>query len=209
MECGEMNRPKFSNLKSVEEFNEYYWYKDELIKICRKLSLDTLGTKAELEERLRSYLQGIPTENKRKIGNSIRQHSSGKVHLDMRIIPDGFKFNNESREFFKDYFHVSKFSFTKEMAAAVRKAEETNNQTMTVRDLIDIYLGTVSINNESSQRTYQWNNFLKDFCQDDRTSQYKSKIKMASILWNIVRDKKGSKVYRTELLDEYRDMLSE
>ncbi|HLR34208.1 MAG TPA: hypothetical protein VK071_02640 [Tissierellales bacterium] len=67
-------------------------------------------------------------------------------------------------------------------------------------------------NNESSQRTYQWNNFLKDFCQDDRTSQYKSKIKMASILWNIVRDKKDSKVYQkvyqTELLDKYRDILS-
>ncbi|HLR34209.1 MAG TPA: SAP domain-containing protein [Tissierellales bacterium] len=72
MKCGKMNRPKSSNLKSIEEFNEYYWYKDELIKICRKLSLDPLGIKAELEERLRNYLQGIPTENKRKISNSIR-----------------------------------------------------------------------------------------------------------------------------------------
>ena len=29
------NRPDFDDIKNYEEFSKYYWYRDELIKICR------------------------------------------------------------------------------------------------------------------------------------------------------------------------------
>ncbi len=29
-----MERPEFENIKDFEEFNKYYWYREELIKIC-------------------------------------------------------------------------------------------------------------------------------------------------------------------------------
>lgn len=30
-----MARPEFDNIKDFEEFSKYYWYRDELIKICK------------------------------------------------------------------------------------------------------------------------------------------------------------------------------
>ena len=33
-------RPDFSKIKSYEEFSQYYWYREELQKICRELGID-------------------------------------------------------------------------------------------------------------------------------------------------------------------------
>ena len=30
-----MERPEFDSIKDFEEFNKYYWYREELIKICK------------------------------------------------------------------------------------------------------------------------------------------------------------------------------
>lgn len=43
-------RPIFSDKLSVKDFEKYYWYKDELVKICRKNNLPSYGTKAELNQ---------------------------------------------------------------------------------------------------------------------------------------------------------------
>lgn len=38
-------RPEFNQIKSYEEFLKYYWYRDELSKICKQLNIDDTGTK--------------------------------------------------------------------------------------------------------------------------------------------------------------------
>ena len=204
-----MDRPNFIDIKNAEEFEEYYWYKEELVVICREIGIDSLGTKFELEERLKNHIRGIKTESNRKKNHNIRQKKMADINLEMKLIPEGFKFNKEAREFFCNYFGIEKFSFTKNMAAALRKAEEDNDINMTVQDLINIYLGKVEVENSSAEKTYQWNNFLKDFCKDKRTEHIKNKLKNAAKLWKIVRDNKGSKKYRTELLDEYSDIFED
>ena len=42
------NRPSFKEIKSFEEFNQYYWYREELSQICKSLGLEYRGTKKEL-----------------------------------------------------------------------------------------------------------------------------------------------------------------
>ena len=44
----EQNRPDFKDIKSFEEFNKYYWYREELSQICKSLTLEYRGTKQEL-----------------------------------------------------------------------------------------------------------------------------------------------------------------
>src|SRR5699024_4048066 len=100
-----------------------------------------------------------------------RQQSDQKITLDMKLIPEGFKFNQQARKFFQQYYDVPKFSFTKQMATALREAEKTNDLTMTVRDLIEVYETTkykkpIQTNEE---KTYEWNEFVKDFHKDQRT----------------------------------------
>ncbi|MDU6788406.1 MAG: hypothetical protein E6422_09925, partial [Veillonella sp.] len=36
----EENRPDFRDIKSFEEFNRYYWYREELSQICKYLGLE-------------------------------------------------------------------------------------------------------------------------------------------------------------------------
>lgn len=78
----------------------------------------------------------------------------------MRLIPDGFKFNKQAREFFAKYYNAEKFSFTKEMAAALRKAEQTGDTGMTMADLIAVYEGKATTPESREEKTYQWNRFV-------------------------------------------------
>ena len=47
-DCLVENRPSFKEIKSFEEFNQYYWYREELSQICKSLGLEYRGTKKEL-----------------------------------------------------------------------------------------------------------------------------------------------------------------
>jgi hypothetical protein len=52
------NRPKFEDITSFENFNKYYWYRDELSKICRSLKIEHRGTKKELMNNIKKYFSG-------------------------------------------------------------------------------------------------------------------------------------------------------
>lgn len=199
---------------TVEEFRKHYWYKLELQEICRKYKISSNGTKAELEQYIENFLSGHNSVNVSKKAHKIRysKHITKKISVDMKLIEDGFKFNNEARNFFADYFNVKKFSFTKEMGTALRKAEKNNDTDMTVADLIEIYINSKSKNGNESrdsteEKTYQWNNFVRDFNKDESSKKFKNKMKVASILWGKVRDNPGPKIYDHSLLEKYSSEL--
>ena len=52
------NRPPFTEIKSFEEFSKYYWYREELQKICRSLGIDASGIKAELNHNIKEDFKG-------------------------------------------------------------------------------------------------------------------------------------------------------
>ena len=43
-----MERPIFENIKDYQEFSKYYWYREELKQICKKIGVANTGTKQEL-----------------------------------------------------------------------------------------------------------------------------------------------------------------
>ena len=53
----EQNRPDFKDIKSFEEFNKYYWYREELSQICKSLTLEYRGTKQELNYIIEQYFK--------------------------------------------------------------------------------------------------------------------------------------------------------
>ena len=55
----------------------------------------------------------------------------------------------------------------------------------------------------------QWNQFLKDFCTDECSNNYSSKLKVAAILRKEVRESKNEKVYSKQLLNKYRYKIEE
>lgn len=54
----------------------------------------------------------------------------------------------------------------------------------------------------------QWNKFVHDFCADPATTHFKNKLKTASILWKEVRTSTREKIYKTELLKEFSDIIN-
>ncbi|WP_369346910.1 SAP domain-containing protein [Apilactobacillus ozensis] len=48
---------------TIEEYQQKYFYKIELVQLCRQYKLPTYGTKAELNQYIIKYLSGVPAKN--------------------------------------------------------------------------------------------------------------------------------------------------
>ena len=149
---------------TFSEFAQTYYYKTELIKLCRQWNLPASGTKAELNSYITKYLKGVPSSKIKPIRNNRKRHplQYSEINLDTKLINSGFCFNNAARQWLADYFDVKKFSFSKKMAIIKRKAEAEHDTEMTVGDLIH---QMESWNQDKTalsaeERTYQWNNFI-------------------------------------------------
>ncbi|MBZ1523818.1 SAP domain-containing protein [Leuconostoc mesenteroides] len=202
-----MVRPDFNKNMRIKDFQSYYWYKTELQQICKKHSLPTTGTKAELTAYIIKLLAGVPV-SKIEATRKIRRKGTLKassITPNTSILASGFSLNNEARAFFKAYYGLSQFSFKKSMAIKMRAIETTQDKKATVQDLIDLYNHPYeNLVTNAEEQTYQWNNFVKTFMSDDCTTVYRDRMTVASILWAKVRDSNQPKQYNKELLKQYQ-----
>ena len=199
------NRPDFSNIKTFEEFNRYYWYREELSQICKSLGLEYRSTKQELNHIIEQYFK------KNRIEKSVRKVNKKQteaITLNMPLLECGFSFNQKFREYFSVVTGVDPFKFNADMATAWRKVKAENDLNFTIQDMLKVYYG------ESDYAKYdhsvcQWNQFLKDFCSDEFSDYYSNKLKVAAIIWKEVRDSKNEKIYSRQLLNEYGYKIEE
>lgn len=199
------NRPDFSNIKSFEEFNRYYWYREELSQICKSLGLEYRRTKQELNYIIKQYFKGNRIEKSVK---KVKKKQAEAITLNTPLLECGFSFNQKFREYFSVATGVEPFKFNADMATAWRKVKAGNDLNFTIQDMLKVYYG------ESDYAKYdhsvcQWNQFLKDFCSDEFSDFYSNKLKVAAILWKEVRDSTNEKIYSRQLLDEYRCKIEE
>ena len=198
-------RPSFKDIKSFEEFNKYYWYREELSQICKSLGLEYRCTKKELNYIIEQYFKGNRIE---KSTRKVNKKNAEVISLNTPLLECGFSFNQKFRDYFSAVTGVSPFKFNADMATAWRKVKRDNDINFTIQDMIKIYYG------ESDYAKYdnsacQWNQFLKDFCADESSNNYSNKLKVAAILWKEVRDSKSKKNYSKQLLNEYKYKVEE
>ena len=199
------NRVDFINIKSFEEFNRYYWYREELSQICKSLGLEYRSTKQELNHIIEQYFKGNRIEKSVK---KVKKKQAEAITLNTPLLECGFSFNQKFREYFSVATGVEPFKFNADMATAWRKVKAGNDLNFTIQDMLKVYYG------ESDYAKYdhsvcQWNQFLKDFCSDEFSDFYSNKLKVAAILWKEVRDSTNEKIYSRQLLDEYRCKIEE
>ena len=197
-----MQRPDFDNIKDFEEFSKYYWYREELIKICKTHGLKADGGKIELNKVIEAYFNGDKMKPEVKTVKPKKKSQVTELTLDTGLIECGFTFGNRFRDFFSKQTGVEKFKFNVDMVATAKKVKETGDEAFTLGDLLDIYLG------KQTYATYdksalQWNKFVKDFCADEATLRFESRLKAAAKLWKIVRESDRKKEYSHELLEEF------
>lgn len=198
-------RPSFKDIESFEEFNKYYWYREELSQICKSLGLEYRCTKKELNYIIEQYFKGNRIE---KSIRKVKKKQTEVISLNTPLLECGFSFNQKFRDYFSAVTGVSPFKFNADMATAWRKVKRDNDKKFTIQDMIKIYYG------ESDYAKYdnsvcQWNQFLKEFCADDHSNNYSNKLKVAAILWKEVKDSKNEKIYSKQLLNEYSYKVEE
>ena len=201
----EEKRPDFKDIKSFEEFNKYYWYREELSQICKSLGLEYRSTKKELDYIIEQYFKGNRVE---KSVRKTNKNQTAEITLNTPLLKCQFSFNQKFRDYFSAVTGVKPFKFNADMATAWRKVKKDNNIEFTIQDMIKIYYG------ESDYAKYdnavcQWNQFLKDFCIDEFSDCYFNKLKVAAILWNEVRNSKNEKIYSRKLLNKYGYKIEE
>lgn len=198
-------RLEFNEIKSFEEFNKYYWYREELVKICKSLNISSSGTKGELNYNIKEYFNGNIIKHKSK-GKRLKKVEN--FTLDTPILECDFSFNEKFREFFREITKQDTFKFNADMAQSVREVKKNNDINFTLNDLLDIYYGKKTYAKYDNS-SCQWNKFYKDFCADKENQTFKNKMKAASIIWHIIKNSVGDKVYNREVLIENMDKLSE
>ena len=201
-----MDRPDFDEIKDYEEFNRYYWYRDELIKICRAHGLKATGGKIELYRIIEAYFSGEKILPDKKTPVRKKKPVVTELTPETGIIECGFTFGNRFREFFAKQTGEEHFKFNVDMVATVKEVKAKGDEAFTLGDLLDVYYG------RKTYATYDksallWNKFVKDFCEDETTQIYDERLKAAAALWSIVRDSDREKVYSRELLEEFRDRI--
>jgi len=201
----EEKRPDFKDIHSFEEFNLYYWYREELSQICKSLGLEYRGTKQELNDIIHQYFLG------NKVEKSVNKRKTKQVEvitLNTPLLCCGFSFNQKFRDYFSAVTGISPFKFSANMATAWRKVKRDKDITFTIQDMIKIYYGELDYAKYDNSAC-QWNQFLKDFCSDECSKFYSNKLKVASILWKEVRNSTNEKIYSRELLNEYEHKVME
>ena len=199
------SRPEFDKIISFDEFNKYYWYRDELSQICKTLELEYRGTKQELNQIIEQYFKGNLIKKSPTKRNKKRLEA---IPLDTPLLECGFSFNTYFREYFSTLTDVSPFKFSADMATAWRKVKNEHDLAFTIKDMLKVYYG----NSDYAKYDHsfcQWNQFLKDFCADKNSRNYSNKLKVASILWKEVRNSNAEKIYSNNLLSEYAGKIKE
>jgi hypothetical protein len=198
-----MQRPEFDSIKDYAEFSKYYWYRDELIKICKAHGLKADGSKIELNKVIEAFFSGekiLPVKKSTKK----QKVTITELTLDTGLIACGFTFGNRFRDFFKQQTGEENFKFNVDMVATAKAVKESGDESFTLGDLLDIYYG------KKSYATYdksalQWNKFVKDFCADEATKVFPERLKAAAALWKIVRESDMKKEYSHDLLEKFKD----
>ena len=198
-------RPDFDKITSFDQFNKYYWYREEISQICKSLGLEYRGTKQELNHIMEAYFKGnlIKKSPRKKVKKQVEN-----ITLDSPLLECGFSFNAKFREYFAAVTGISPFKFTADMATAWRKVKSEQDGNFTIRDLLKVYYGQ-SDYAKYDHSVCQWNQFLKDFCADKNSGHYSNKLKVAAILWKEVRDSDKEKRYSDDLLRDYEDKIKD
>lgn len=198
-----MERPQFEDIKSYVEFTKYYWYLEELQAICKRLHLEYIGGKTELNNVIKSYFDGVIIPHKPKTANKCKVET---LTLETSLIDCGFNFGQRFRAFFIQVTGDKNFKYTADMVATVKAVKNNGDTEFTLGDLLDIKRGdkVYAVYDKSS---CQWNKFLKDFCADEINNTYPNKFEAARRFWRILRDSDLPKDYSREFIADNKNKI--
>jgi len=103
-----MTRPPLTKTISINDLTGYYWLKDELAAFCRENGISTSGSKQELFDRVRLYIEtGEKPPVMKTVASRKVRGSMPKVFTRQSVIGPGWHCSQEIRYFFENEIGAS------------------------------------------------------------------------------------------------------
>lgn len=190
-------RPALNKDISIDDFNDFYWLKKELIDFCKTVGIATSGGKFEIADRIRHYIStGRTIEKVRKNHKIKSKFNWGKEKLTRKtLITDNYKNGENVRNFFVQQIG-SHFSFNiifmKWMKENVGKSlDDAIVEWSRINDLKKNknFVSEIDIQ-------FEYNRYMRAFLADNPNLSSKDAMKF----WKLKRVLRGSNEYdRTDL----------
>ncbi|PIE51991.1 cytoplasmic protein [Candidatus Fermentibacteria bacterium] len=184
-------KPILDEKISVQDFKDFYWLKDELIKFCRKNGISYVGGKIEITNRIIEYLETgkitKPKTTRQKrlpkptkpltletiIGVDYRSYKEKKEFL-RSIIGKQFHFTIHLLDFFKQ--NAGKKTYG-DIVAEWHKEQKLKNDPNFVKEIAP---------------QFEYNNYIRDFTKANPNMTRKDAIKYWKLKKSIAGDNKYS-----------------
>ncbi len=185
------NRPELNTKISIQDFKDFYWYKEELIDFCRSENLDKRGGKIELANRIEKFLEtGKREPYQVTVSKTSRfDWNSEKLTIETEIT-DNYQNTENVRGFFKSQIG-DKFKFNVKFMNWMKSAQGRN-----LGDAIEQW---ISITNEMRTNKshkqiapqFEYNTYIRDFMKDNPDKTLQDAISC----WKIKKSKPGDNKY--------------
>ncbi len=191
------DRPSLDKNISLEDFNDFYWLKEELIHFCRTIGISSSGGKIEISDRIRTYLS---------TGKVVRQVSKNQITSKFdwakevltkeTLITDSYKNGKNVRNFFIQEIG-SHFKFNVIFMKWIK-----DNVGKTLGDAIIEYKRIEELKkdpNYVSEITpqFEYNRYMRAFLKDNPNLSSKDAMKF----WKLKRAQRGSNEYDKQDLE--------
>ena len=179
-----MNSSLLTKDLNPDEFNDYYFLKEELKDFCRSEGLKVSGSKGDLEKRIIHYLS-TGKKLKESGTNGYSTQSSSEISLDSKL-GENFKCSEDKREFFEKEIGKS-FKFNVKFQKWLKA-----NPDKTYQDAIDAYF-EIQNSKEKTEigKQFQYNQYIRDFFEDNVDKSLDDAIKC----WKYKKSLKGHNKY--------------
>lgn len=160
-------RPNLTKDCSVEDFQDFYWLKEELQAFCREHGLSASGSKIEIADRIEIFLRtGEIKKPIRQARIKTKIEHQANLSLDT-VITENHRCSQDVRVFFKTV--IPKFHFSTYIQAYFK-----NNAGKTYRDAVNAWYEEENRKKDPSYKKsiapqFEYNQFIRDFLQIRKT----------------------------------------
>lgn len=193
-----MERPNLNKNLSLEDFNDFYWLKQELTNFCRTEGISTNGGKIEIADRIRHYLAtGEIIKSERKLNKTTSNFNWTTEKLTCNTtITDNYKNGENVRNFFMHEIGPH-FSFNVIFMGWLKKSAG--------KTLGDAIVEWNKINDMKNDKNYvseiapqfEYNRYMRAFLNDNPELTVKNAMKF----WKLKRLQKGNNAYNRKDLE--------
>ncbi len=185
------NRPELNTKILIQDFKDFYWYKEELLDFCREENLDKRGGKIEIANRIEKFLKTGERELYQKKDSIKSRFNWNTEKLTVATeITDNYKNTENVRVFFRSKIG-EKFKFNVRFMDWMKTAEGK-----TLGDAIEQWISIANqMRTDKSQKQiapqFEYNTYIRDFMK----ANPEKTLQEAIICWKIKKSQPGDNKY--------------